>query len=448
MNKTLQPVWLSLGILSVMWLVAEPDLFGSTQFFQWRAAIIQYSGIIAVVLMSLTMVLALRLPFIEQWTRGLDKSYRIHKWLGIGGAALGVTHWLWYQVPKWLVAAGWLNRPARSAGASNAVLPQWQEWLLQIREPALEIGEKGFYLLLVLVVVSLWAAVKYKPFKFSHRLMAAAYLMVAFHSALLMKVSYYSQPIGMVTLAIIALGSMAAFYSLLGLVGRHRRVAATVSNSRYFADSRTLMLTLRPDGKWAGHKAGQFAYLRVAGEEPHPFTIVSSPEEAEIRFLIKELGDFTNGLHKRVAAGDKVELEGPYGKLSFDFEQPQIWIAGGVGIAPFLSALSVRKSTQQGDAATNTQPVHLYYCTHGHDEILEQELAQLCEQHGMTLTIVNSKCDKLLNVNQLQHDHATLNKQQVYFCGPKAFSRSLREGLSRIGMDVGKQFHQELFDMR
>ncbi|EKG78749.1 hypothetical protein VCCP1040_2981, partial [Vibrio cholerae CP1040(13)] len=39
----------------------------------------QFSGILALMLMSLAMLLALRLPLIEQWTQGIDKGYRIHK---------------------------------------------------------------------------------------------------------------------------------------------------------------------------------------------------------------------------------------------------------------------------------------------------------------------------------------------------------------------------------
>ncbi|MCW1891539.1 FAD-binding oxidoreductase [Vibrio chagasii] len=65
-----------------------------------------------------------------------------------------------------------------------------------------------------------------------------------------------------------------------------------------------------------GHKAGQFAYLRFGNEDPHQaFTIVSGSEDSELRFLIKELGDFTNGLYEQVKAGDTVRLKGLYGRL-------------------------------------------------------------------------------------------------------------------------------------
>ena len=102
-------------------------------------------------------------------------------------------------------------------------------------------------------------------------------------------------------------------------------------------------LVLKPSTSWRGHKAGQFAYLRFGNEDPHPFTIVSGSEDSELRFLIKELGDFTNGLYERLNAGDAVTVEGPYGRLEFDLSKPQIWIAGGVGIASFFQRLKRSK---------------------------------------------------------------------------------------------------------
>ena len=42
-----------------------------------------YTGIMATAMMSLGVVLALRLPFIENLIGGLDLHYRLHKWVGI-----------------------------------------------------------------------------------------------------------------------------------------------------------------------------------------------------------------------------------------------------------------------------------------------------------------------------------------------------------------------------
>src|SRR3546814_11511077 len=69
------------------------------------------------------MVLALRPRCTEHWLGGLDKMYRIHKWLGIAALVTAIVHWLWAKGPKWAVGWGWLERPSRGPHppASNPV---------------------------------------------------------------------------------------------------------------------------------------------------------------------------------------------------------------------------------------------------------------------------------------------------------------------------------------
>ncbi len=63
--------------------------------------------------------------------------------------------------------------------------------------------------------------------------------------------------------------------------------------------------------------------------------------------MIKELGDFTTDLYHRVKIGEEVKVEGPYGRLAFDVNKPQIWIAGGVGVASFFAILASLKSLKR-----------------------------------------------------------------------------------------------------
>jgi predicted ferric reductase len=69
--------------------------------------------------MSIAMILALRPRWPEPSIGGLDKMYRLHKWLGIGGLVFAILHWLWSQGPKWAVGLGSLalsavrRRPVR-----------------------------------------------------------------------------------------------------------------------------------------------------------------------------------------------------------------------------------------------------------------------------------------------------------------------------------------------
>ena len=436
-------IWAMIATMSAFWFAMEPQLFTSSNVFEWRSAMIQYSGILSLMLMSITMLLAMRLPVIENWLNGMDKAYRVHKWLGIGGVALGVTHWLWYQIPKWLVMSGVLARPVHHDGSGPAGnLSGWTLWVSELREFVQGIGEWGFYLLLVLLAVSLWAAVKYKPFKLSHRLMSVAYLLIAVHSVFLLKHAYWGEPIYYLTLAFAFIGSIAALYSLFGFVGRGNRYSAVVATTRYFPQAEIMELVLKPDAAWQGHTAGQFAYLRFGDEDPHPFTIVSGSESSELRFLIKELGDFTTGLYERVKQGDAVTVEGPYGRLEFDLSKPQIWIAGGVGIASFFATLEALKREK------NHPRIELFYCTRGVDDHLVDELWHLAHQAGVSLSVIDTMHSPRLNTQRIVSQCGHLSDYEFYFCGPEVFSKTLKKELDTHQFNIEQNYHEELFVMR
>ncbi|MCR4323309.1 MAG: ferric reductase-like transmembrane domain-containing protein [Candidatus Azambacteria bacterium] len=91
-----------------------------------------------------------------------------------------------------------------------------------------------------------------------------------------------------------------------------------------------------------GHYAA-LQYHDVSGKttRKHHFSFASSPEHRKVvRFGIKVMGNFTQGLaHMNV--GDKIVLQGPYGDFIFkEKKMPRtVFIAGGIGITPFMSAL-------------------------------------------------------------------------------------------------------------
>ena len=100
----------------------------------------------------------------------------------------------------------------------------------------------------------------------------------------------------------------------------------------------------------------------TASEGPHPFTIASADRgDRTISFQIKALGDYTRGLADRLQAGTGRAVEGPYGRFDIARRNPraqQIWIAGGIGVTPFLAWL---ESLQANPG--NAPAADLHYCT-------------------------------------------------------------------------------------
>ena len=145
-----------LGILVLMtglWLAAEPAAFQSSGFFVVRGAAVQYTGVIAMVAMSVAMMLALRPRWPERWMGGLDKMYRLHKWLGVTALVVAVAHWLWAQGPKWAVGWGLLERPVR--GARPPIANPVEALLSGLRGTAEGVGEWAFYAAVLLIALCL-----------------------------------------------------------------------------------------------------------------------------------------------------------------------------------------------------------------------------------------------------------------------------------------------------
>ncbi|GAB1384122.1 hypothetical protein MASR1M50_24430 [Burkholderiales bacterium] len=113
MRKITWTFWLLIGGLTALWLLADTLWPAQAGLFALRTVWVQYSGVLAMGMMSVAMLLAARPAVLEPLLGGLDKMYRLHKWLGIGALMLSVTHWLWAKGPKWAVGWGWLERPQR-----------------------------------------------------------------------------------------------------------------------------------------------------------------------------------------------------------------------------------------------------------------------------------------------------------------------------------------------
>lgn len=90
------------------------------------------------------------------------------------------------------------------------------------------------------------------------------------------------------------------------------------------------------------YKAGQFMFvtITVLGEKVRkPFTISSSPTEKDYLEFTKKLTghDFSNELDA-MDVGDTLDIDGPYGNLTFEGEYDKIaLLSGGIGITPMIS---------------------------------------------------------------------------------------------------------------
>jgi predicted ferric reductase len=450
MRRIKTAFWVMLIALGVLWLLADPAALQPAGFFALRGSLVQASGVLAMACMSAAMILALRPRWPEGWLGGLDKMYRLHKWLGIGGLVLAIVHWLWAQGPKWAVGWGWLERSQRGTRTAGGPI---EEFLLSQRGTAESLGELAFYAAVLLIAAALVQRIPYRIFYKTHRLLAVAYLVLVFHALVLMSLPYWITPLGIVMAVLLAYGSWAAVTVLLRRVGASRKVDGTIARLHYFPGLRVLEGVIDVSHDWPGHRPGQFAFVATdEAEGAHPFTIASvwDPPEHRLTFITKALGDYTGHLPERLRVGQPATVEGPYGRFTFDDDRPRhVWIGGGIGITPFIARMKQLAMDRQGYAGRpRPQSIDLFHTTADWSEEAIAKLTADAEAAGVRLHVLHDARDGQLSGDRVRAAVPEWRQASIWFCGPAGFGAALRADFSNHGFPVARHFHQELFAMR
>ena len=400
-----------------------------------RQEALYLSGLLSIALLSLAMLLATRPAWLESPLGGMDRIYRTHKWAGILGIAFAAMHWLVEMSDDVLKAS--IGRAGRLPKEKFLGLFE------AMRDLAEDLGEWAIYFILAMLVITLWKKFPYRAWRYLHRAMPVLYLALAFHAAMLAPRDYWTQPAGGLLAVLLAIGIYGGLRSLLGSIGGKRTFAGEVVAVRSNAVDVTSIRCQLGNG-WRGHRPGQFAFVTFDEcEGPHPFTIASADHgDGIVNFEIKALGDYTRRLPTAVQAGQAVRVEGPYGRFDMarcNAQDRQIWIAGGVGITPFLAWL---ESLQQDPGKTLIADLH--YCTRDAScDAFVPRLQGLCAPLAhIRLYVHDTRQGDTLKADALD----IRRRAEVWFCGPVGLAEILRNGLQAMGHKV--RFHQEAFEMR
>ncbi len=439
-------LWGLLALLTVLWLAAEPSVFQWAGYFTLRGSMVQYSGVIAMGCMSVAMILALRPRWPEKWFGGLDKMYRLHKWLGIAALVVAVIHWFWAQGTKWVVGWDWLDRPQR--GPRPVPENPIAQLFMDLRGAAEGIGEWAFYAAVLLIALALLKRFPYWLFYKTHRLLAVAYLVLVFHAVVLIKFDYWTAPVGWAMAPLLAGGTWAAVVVLLRRVAAGRRVPGRIAAIHYYPGVRVLEAAIEVPRGWPGHKAGQFAFATSdAAEGAHPYTIASAWNDTDrrITFVVKELGDHTQRLRETLQVGQAVTVEGPYGCFTFDDSCPsQIWVGGGIGVTPFIARMKYLAASPE----RRPQTIHFFHTTRDYDEGAIAKLTADAAAAAVRLHVLVDARDGRLDGERIRAAVPEWRDASLWFCGPAGFGQALRHDFATQGMPVDLRFHQELFAMR
>ncbi len=104
------------------------------------------------------------------------------------------------------------------------------------------------------------------------------------------------------------------------------------------------------------YQYGQFAFKIFQEGFEKRRTLLSGGHDNIVYFTIKNSGDHTKKLYDKIQEGTKITIDRAYGHMILDQgQEKQIWIAGGIGITPFISYIRENPNLNR--------PVSFYYAT-------------------------------------------------------------------------------------
>lgn len=409
-----------------LWLISFPE---STIRNNLKPLLVYGSQVAALTgfaLFALTFVLSTRFKWLEDYFGGLDKIYHVHHTMGKAALLLIIVH------PVMLAFRFIPEDPGRLLWYLFPVHRQFE----------VNMGSWALWGLILLMVLTLLIRMPYDKWKISHKFMGIFFILGVAH-------------IYFLDLNLLANPALAIYLSVLSIAG----IAAWVYKSVIFdfvikkarfrvekverLNDKVMEITLTPDHDDISYTPGQFYFFTFISpglsRESHPYTVCDKLPGGEITIMVKSLGDYTNQLHQNLEAGATALLEGPYGR--FDYRvggQNQVWMGGGVGIAPFISWANDLKRTPQSDINAE-----LYYCVNTEKEATHLQLFRDLEEQmeGFRMNLIRADVEGFMKPEEIEG----IREKEIFICGPKEMRKDLLPKLRNQGVS-DDAIHYEDFD--
>ena len=225
------------------------------------------------------------------------------------------------------------------------------------------------------------------------------------------------------------------------------RFAATVSKVEPHNDA-AVVLELDVDASAPVFLAGQYVNIDVPGSGQHrSYSFSSAPGQSKVSFLIKRIpGGVMSTWLDSAQPGNKLELIGPLGSFYLRaVERPLLFLAGGTGLAPFLSMLEVLARTD------SQQKVHLIYGVTRDLDLVQVDAieAYVAKLPNFTYATVVADTDsthprKGWVTQHMPAEALNDGDVDVYLCGPPPMVDAVRKHFDDNGVKPNS-FHYEKF---
>lgn len=215
-----------------------------------------------------------------------------------------------------------------------------------------------------------------------------------------------------------------------------QKVAATVLGVDRLSDT-SFRLKVKT-AQAVGFLPGQYVNIQVPGTDAtRAYSFSSHPGADAASFLIRNIpGGLMSGYLARAEAGDRMDLTGPMGAFYLrPVTRPLVFLAGGTGLAPFLSMLELIAT--EG----TSQPIRLVYAVTRDADLVEMDRLEGLAAQIPSLTVTTIVADAASSHDRkgFATDHLTAadlwdGAADVYLCGPPPMVEAVRAHMAALGV--------------
>lgn len=385
-------------------------------------------GLVGMTMFALTFVLSTRIKAIEDIFGGLDKVYIVHAILGGSALILILAHPV-FLVLKFI--------PQEMNTAASYLLPS-AYW-------SVNFGIIALAGMIVLIAITLYSKMKYHRWKFTHEFLGLVFVLAVLHIFMVrgtISVDNIFDGYYYYASAVTVVGLGAFSYSLF--IKNRIIMNAVYRVSKIEKSKDMFVFEMTPEHKPLAYKSGQFVFVRFYNQslskEAHPFSIASKSNSPTLRIVVKKLGDYTDRMDS-LKEGEKVLIEGPYGRFHFRNydDRNQVWIGAGIGITPFLGMV------EDLDKDSN---VSLFYTVKEDSDFIGYDFfSESARSKKFKFFPWSSSAQGRLNVDEIKKRVGNLSECEFLICGSGKMKEDLTEQLVKEGVKKSR-IHEEAFDFR
>lgn len=229
-------------------------------------------------------------------------------------------------------------------------------------------------------------------------------------------------------------------------IARHEGTIATLER---ISDSTIGFSVALDQGDGIGFLPGQYVNVEIPGTAlTRSYSFSSAPGDGKASFVVRNVpgGRMSNFLIEEAQPGQRIGFTGPFGSFYLrEVARPALFLAGGTGIAPFLSMLEVL--AEQGCS----HPVRLVFGV-----TLDKDLVALAQLDAIKAKLPGFEYRTCVADAASVHErkgYVTAHVEpewlndgdvDVYLCGPVAMVEAVRGWLDSAGQKPAS-FHYEKF---